>query len=448
MSMVARYAWMIPLSSLLVVPMGCGDDDEPTKRDASFMDGGSGRLDGGSPDLALGRDAADAALTGRDGGLDSRADVAAVDGSSRSDGGVDGGTSFLDGSMPGMDGGSAIDVAAAVDVAAVDGSAQPPVDGGFLGDVPIVSFACGAFPVDTEWTTAAGYRASTVAQGGLIDSPVAIAFAGGAFGSYAYVAEQGENRVVRIDPSTGTASLFIGAVQWPSTPDLLTNIVWDATAVFDGNLYISDQGTAADGDSSIFRADPTGVVQVFATAPGPGLDDAFGLAFSPGGTYPAGLFVGGDTDGTAAGFGVYNATAVGTAFAAYAGIQGLAVDTSARFGGGLFAAMPASGGYSGDDTLTRILPDGSKGTPLVTDAPGIHGIAFAPQGPFGADAYVASFDTQNIVRVSPDGTTTEVAGGVGFSNFDGNVLAFSPDGRVLLVAERMRNRIVCVESTL
>jgi DNA-binding beta-propeller fold protein YncE len=64
--------------------------------------------------------------------------------------------------------------------------------------------------------------------------------------------------------------------------------------------------------------------------------------------------------------------------------------------------MPAGGGYSGDDTISKINADGTKAT-----------LVFAPAGPFG--------------------------------DYDGNILAFSPDGPILFVADRNASRIVCIE---
>jgi hypothetical protein len=125
------------------------------------------------------------------------------------------------------------------------------------------------------------------------------------------------------------------------------------------------------------------------------------------------------------------AAGTGTTLAAFAGVEGLAVDTSGRFGGGLFASMPAGGGYSGDDILTGIQPDGTKAAALVAGVPGIHAITFAPAGSFGGDAYVASWSSQKIMRIKPDGTVSDLATGLSLTNHDGDILASSPDGRVL-----------------
>jgi hypothetical protein len=340
--------------------------------------------------------------------------------------------------VKGCAGTTATSLDAAVTDAARDGSA-------IGSDAPAVVYSCGAFPLGSEWTTAAGFRSAIVAKDGLLTAPVALTFAGGAFGSGAYVVDQGTNQVLRLDEKTGTVTAFVSGTQWPKTPSLLTTILWDAALVFDGKLYIGDQGGDGDADSTVFRADAAGTAQVFLAAPGPGLDDIYGMVFSPGGSYPAGLYVSGDTDGSGPGFGVFGASGTGTTFAAFAGVEGLAVDTSGRFGGGLFASMPAGGGYSGDDSLTRIQPDGTKAAALVAGVPGIHAITFAPAGPFGGDAYVASWSSQKIMRIKPDGTISDLATGLSLTNYDGNILAFSPDGRVLFVADRSNHRIVCIE---
>jgi hypothetical protein len=341
--------------------------------------------------------------------------------------------------------------APSVDATVGDSPVAPPVDtagaidaAGTL-DATAAVYSCGAFPLGSEWQTAAGFRSAIVAKDGLLSAPVALTFAGGAFGSGAYIADQGNNQVLRLDEKTGTISAFISGAKWPKAPALLTTILWDGEGVFDGKLYIGDQGSDGDGDSTIFRAGADGATQVFVAAPGPGLDDIYGMVFSPGGSYKVGLFVSGDTDGTGVGFGVYNAMAEGLPFATFSGVEGLAVDRAGRFGGGLFATLPAGGGYSGDDTLTRIGPDGTKGKALVSGIPGIHAIAFAGAGPFGGDAYVASWSSQKILRIKPDGSMSDLATGLSLTNYDGNILAFSPDGRILFVADRSNHRIVCIE---
>ena len=332
-----------------------------------------------------------------------------------------------------------LDTGAAIDSPPID---SPPIDG------PAIVYSCGAFPLGSDWTTAAGFRSAIVAAGSPLVNPVALTFSGGAFGDgFVYIVDQGANTVLRMNAKTGALSAFVSGSQWPQTPSLLTTILWDSDPTFDGLLYVSDQGGDGDSDSRIFRSNASGTTQIFAAAPGPGLDDIYGMVFSPGGSYPAGLYVSGDTDGSGPGTGLFTSAGTGATFATFAGIEGLAVDKSGRFGGGLFASMPAGGGYSGDDTLSRIKPDGTKGAPLVSGIPGIHAVAFAPAGPFGGDAYVASWSSQKIVRIKPDGSTSDLATGLSLTNYDGNILAFSPDGRVLFVADRSNARIVCIEPT-
>ena len=108
--------------------------------------------------------------------------------------------------------------------------------------------------------------------------------------------------------------------------------------------------------------------------------------------------------------------------------------------------MPASGGYSGDDTITKINADGTKATPLAMTQPGIHAVAFAPNGPFGGDLYAASWSSNQLLRITPQGVVSELASGLSLTNYDGNILAFSPDGRILFVADRNQSRIVCIEA--
>ena len=327
--------------------------------------------------------------------------------------------------------------------ATVDLGSDAGPDG--AGDAPIVH-SCGAFSTPSNWSTAAGFRSAVVAMGPPLSMPVALTFAAGPYGESAYVVDQGARAVFKIDTRTGTVTPFVATAAWPRAPALLTTSVWDAEGAFDGRLYVGDQGSDGDGDSVIFRVDPAGAATVFAVGPGPGLDDIYGLAFSPGGAYPAGLYVSGDTDGATVGFGRLDAAGTNTMFAMYAGVEGLAIDRLNRFGGGLFAAMPAGGGYSGDDTISKINADGTKGTPLVMTQAGIHAIVFAPSGPFGGDAYAASWQSQKLLRIAPGGAVSDLATGLSLTNYDGNILSFSPDGRVLFVADRAQARIVCIEA--
>ena len=320
----------------------------------------------------------------------------------------------------------------------------PPADAG--PDVTPIVHSCGAFSTPSMWTTATGFRSAVVAVGAPLSQPVAIPFAAGAFGELAYVVDQGAEALFKVDTRTGAVTPFVAAAAWPQTPGLLTTSVWDADNAFDGRLYIGDQGSDGDADSVIFRVDAAGTATLFAMAPGPGMDDIYGLAFSPGGGYPAGLYVSGDTDGAGVGFGRFDSAGTGATFAMFAGIEGLAVDRLNRFGGGLFASMPAAGGYSGDDTISKINMDGTKATPLAMTQPGIHAVTFAPSGPFGGDLYAASWSSGKLLRITPAGVVSDLATGLSLTNYDGNILSFSPDGRILFVADRSQGRIVCIEA--
>jgi hypothetical protein len=436
--MTARMLVVFAVAGLSAA-MGCGGGE--SSPDAKVDGSPSGGVETGK-DLPTG--AADSAVF--DVTIDSPAvpDLP-IDIGMAIDGGPDAGSGQIDA--------TSVDVATPADVvtpidgagASIDGAGMPidgtgiPIDG-----APMV-YSCGAFAVDSGWKTATGFRSSVVAKGAPLSAPVALTFAAGAFGGYAYIVDQGTNQVLRMEAKTGATTPFINDTKWPTAPQLLTTVLWDADGAFDGRLYVGDQGSDGDADSTIFRSDASGLTQVFATAPGPGLDDIYGMVFSPGGVYPAGLFVSGDTDGSGPGFGVFAAAGTGTTFATFSGVEGLAVDKTGRFGGGLFASMPAGGGYSGDDTLSPIKADGSKGTALVSGIAGIHAVVFAPAGPFGGDAYVASWSSQKIIRIKPDGTMTDLASGLSLTNYDGNILAFSPDGRILFVADRSNARIVCIE---
>jgi hypothetical protein len=357
---------------------------------------------------------------------------------------------------PAADAATVADAAAAADAASAPdtGASDRAGDGagtdaaGTAADAaPATVHSCGGFSVPSGWTTAGGFRSAVVAMGAPLSQPVALLFAGGGFGdSEAFVVDQGTSRLLKLNAKTGALSTLVAETAWAVPPKLLTTIVWDRSRAFDGNLYVGDQGGDGDADSVIYRVDPTGANKVFAMAPGAGLDDIYGMAFSPGGTYPPGLYVSGDTDGGGDGFGRLDASGMVTSFAKFSGVEGLAVDGLGRFGGGLYASMPNGGGYAGDDTVSKINPDGGKATPpLASGQPGIHALVFAPDGPFGGDAYAASWQTGKVLRIAPGGTVTEIATGLSLTNYDGNVLAFSPDGRILFVADRMQARIVCIE---
>ncbi|MBL0217112.1 MAG: hypothetical protein IPQ07_24965 [Myxococcales bacterium] len=330
--------------------------------------------------------------------------------------------------------------------------APPPPDAALFdapadGDGSSLVYSCGTFTQDPGWTLAAGFHAVVIADAttGMLAQPVAAIVAGKGYGGKVYVVNQGDNTLRAVDPASGVTQLVVAAAAWPKPPQLLTTITWDATTVFDGKLYVGDQGGDGDADSTIFTVAASGAPAQFVTGPGPGLDDIYGMAFSTSATYGASLLVTGDTDGAGVDWGRFDAAATGTTFSELAGTEGIAFDTAGTFGGGLFASRPAGGGYAGDDTISRVQPDGLAGTPLLTAKPGVHAIAFAPPGVFGSKLYAASWQSQELFSVDPAGTVAVLASGLQLTNYDGNILAFSPDGRVLYVADRLANRLVCIE---
>lgn len=335
---------------------------------------------------------------------------------------------------------------ATVDAAMIDA----PVDA--MTDAPTdaapVTYNCGAFTTAPTWTLSPGFHAVVVADAADgLSQPVALTVAGGPFGGRLYVVNQGNGRVLSIDPATGDTTTLVSGAMWPVAPTLLTAIVHDDQQAFDGNLYVGDQGSDADGDSRIYRVTAAGVATVFAAPPGPGLDDVFALAFSPGGAYPPGLYVSGDTDGARPDWGVFAAGGTGTMWSELAGAETAAVDRAGTYGGGLWAARPAGGGYAGNDTIGKLAADGTALPPLVSALPGVHGLAFAPPGPFGGTLHAASWASGRLFSVSTTGVISDLATGLALTNYGANMLAFSPDGRVLYVADRSANRVVCIEPT-
>lgn len=135
----------------------------------------------------------------------------------------------------------------------------------------------------------------------------------------------------------------------------------------------------------------------------------------------------------------------GAAFSELAGAEGIVVDRGGTYGGGLLASRPNGGGYAGDDSVSRVLADGSNGTPVITGIPGVHAVTVAPSGPFGGKVLVASWQSGTLTQIDAAGATVELASGLALTNYDGNVLEFSPDGSVLFVADRNANRLVCIE---
>lgn len=278
-----------------------------------------------------------------------------------------------------------------------------------------------------------------------LGQPVAAVVAGGAYNGLIYVVNQLDDSILAIEPTDGTTTVFAAATAFPRTPGQLSTIAWDEGNAFDGALYVGDLGGDADADSAIFRLVPDATASMFAMGPGPGLDDIFALAFAPAGAFGGKLYVGGDTDGTNTDIGAFDAAGVGTAFSELAGTEGMAFDTSGDYGGGLLASRPASGGYAGDDSITKIGADGLAAGTVVMDRVGIHAVTLAPAGPFQGHLLAASWATQELISVDPAGVVSVLASNLQLTNYDGNILAFSPDGRVLYVADRSANRLVCIE---
>ncbi|MBI2892174.1 MAG: hypothetical protein HYY06_01380 [Deltaproteobacteria bacterium] len=319
-------------------------------------------------------------------------------------------------------------------------------DGDCAGDPACVTYDCGAFDEDPGWAVAEGFRAVVVAGGDAgLNQPVAAAFAGGGYGAFLYVVDQGNDTLFTLDVLTGDVAPFTSGADWADAPDLLTTITWDAEGVFDGALYVGDQGSDGDSDSTLYRVGTDGAATVFVTGPGPGLDDIYGLLFSPGDPYPEGLFITGDTDGAGDDWGIFDELGAGVVFSQVEGIEGLALDASGLYGGGIFASRPLGGGYTGDGSITPIGADGNAGEPLATGLGGIHAVVFAPEGPFGQQMVAASWSDGRLVSISPEGDVSELATGLQLTNYDGNILAFSADGRVLMVADRLASQVVCIE---
>jgi hypothetical protein len=308
------------------------------------------------------------------------------------------------------------------------------------------SYNCGAFSTDPGWTVQQGFRAVVVAdQTEGLSQPVAIAFAGRPFDDRLYVVSQGNNTLASLDVFTGTSSVVVAPVDWPASPGLLTTITWDEEGVFDGNLYVGDQGSDADGDSRIYRVSPSGSATTFASAPGPAMDDLYALLFVRTSSYTSGLYVSGDTDGAGPDWARIDVGGNITAFSEVAGIEGATVDRSGLYGRRIIASRPSGGGYAGDGTISTIEPNGALGPVIASNLGGVHAVVQSPGGTFGPYLYAASWSAGQLIRVSPNGMVDIVASGLQLTNYDGNILAFSPDGNVLYVADRQANRVVCIE---
>jgi hypothetical protein len=239
-----------------------------------------------------------------------------------------------------------------------------------------------------------------------LEQPVGLTFAGDAFGGLLYVVDQTAQAVWSIDVLTGDTAPFAPPTAFPTPPTLLTAILWDADAVFDGNLYLSETTDTSDQTTVLWRLDPTGAPTVFTQAPGPALDEVYAMAFAPPGAPTQGLFVSGDTDGALVDWAIYDAAGVGTPFSEVAGAEGMCFDPSGAYGDGPIAALA---------------------------------------GLFDGEMVAASWSTGEVFRVATDGTLTTIATGLSLTNYDANILAVSPDGRVLMVADRLAGRVVCIE---
>ena len=150
--------------------------------------------------------------------------------------------------------------------ATIDGAL--PADTG--PDVTPIVHSCGAFSAPSMWTTATGFRSAVVATGTPLNQPVAISFAAGAYGEFAYVVDQGARALFKVNTMTGAVTPFVATDAWPRAPGLLTTSVWDADNAFDGRLYIGDQGGDGDADSVIFRVDAAGTGHHVRDRSGPG----------------------------------------------------------------------------------------------------------------------------------------------------------------------------------
>jgi hypothetical protein len=319
-------------------------------------------------------------------------------------------------------------------------------DAGGDPDATVFVYSCGDFTADPGWTLSDGFHAVVIADAddGL-DEPVAVLVASGAFGGRILAVNQGNATLTSTDPATGDTTVLVAADGWPITPILLTAVAHDEDGLLDGQIYVADQGSDGDTDSRVFRVDAAGTTATLAQT-GPGLDDVFGMAILPATDgWAGGLYLTGDTDGIGPDWGVYDVDGVGTPFSEVAGCEGIAFDRGHAYGGGILASCPAGGGYAGSDALVEVGPDGLAGAPIAGGLPGIHAVTIAPPGPFAGPAHVASWSTGALSSITPAGVVTTLASGLSLTNYDANILGFSPDGRVLYVADRLANRLVCIE---
>lgn len=306
-------------------------------------------------------------------------------------------------------------------------------------------FSCQQFAADPGWKMAPGWKARVVADASKgLKQPIALTFAGCEFGNLLYVADLAAQAVHAVNLQTGDTKLFADGTAWSPKAAMLTSIAWDTFGQFDGLLYVGDQGSDNDGDAAVFRVNPAGIATLLAKGPGPGLNDIFTLLFVDYPGYPKGLYVAGDTDGPSVDWGVLDGTGNAMTFSKVKDAEGACIDKVGKYGGGLLAARPASGGYLGSDSIDLIAADGTKIKSVATGLPGIHAPTLAPPGPFGSGLYAASWLDGTLLSLDPAGAKLVIASQLALSNYDGNILAFSPDGAILLVAEPMAGRVVCV----
>lgn len=357
--------------------------------------------------------------------------------------GIDSGGASADGDPPVPEAGAPTSDAGAI----ADGGAAPADVG--VDAPPPRAYSCRGFTSPANGLIVdPNYRATIVNTG--LDRPVALAFAGGAFGGKLYAVNQNGRTLASLDPDTGEATFLVAQNAWGArSPTRLTALVWDAEGIFDGNLYVGDQGDDDDGDSVIYRVTPAGEVTLFASE-GPGLDDVFALAFAPrSSAYLAGLYATGDSDNDGPQWGRFDAKGTGTAFSDVPGTQSIAFVPVAPLSGALLAARPNGGGFSGDNEIVRISASGERGDPLATGLAGIHAVTYSPGGAFGTAVYAASWNGGRVYRIDVSsagtGAAVEILRNLDLSEYDANAIAISPDGSALFVVDRGRNRVICVE---